>query len=324
MKFTKLYKLLKEDFYFSFDYIIPTEKEKLIYDFYMLNYISNCFNQSIYSEDKEKEDIALSIKDTEDKLLNFLKEELLGAVLYSICCEVRHISDDVCRDSSKQQIKKIKDAGYLQEFIKYIRLYVGYSEIIIPSGDYGNYNFSKELEYSEKEKEYTNLKNNRSTHRERLASYKAFLDSNIDRAKFVEMCFVCFDKFDWGGKYESGFGGKAWANICSAWLRLNETKTKNEMFIWIDHIYDLQHNNNYVLDKVKSYYKTSGNMKWLKNVLDFKAKVKNPWFLLKNCSSDMINLGAKTLKLCGFGTWDEFIQFKKEETKQIKEKPKKN
>ena len=81
--------------------------------------------------------------------------------------------------------------------------------------------------------------------------------------KLMEELFL---NADW----ESGYGGKAWADICKGWTRLYNAHSDGDLIVAIDHIYDLQHNSDTVFNKVQSY-EINRRYDWLKNALNLKA-----------------------------------------------------
>ena len=95
--------------------------------------------------------------------------------------------------------------------------------------------------------------------------------------------------------WDVGYGGTKWAEICEGWLSLNRSKTMIDLQIYIDHIYDLQHNNDTVLDKVESYAK-DGNHEWINMSLEFKKHIKEPWALFKYCSYSMKTFAGYHIK----------------------------
>lgn len=98
-------------------------------------------------------------------------------------------------------------------------------------------------------------------------SYEAIMKIKIFILKFMKMASNSFTKMDWQNKY----GGKSWANIADGWLKLYNAKSNDDIKIYIDHIYDLQHNTNTVFNKLESYYKEGGYF-WIKGALDLKAE----------------------------------------------------
>jgi len=91
--------------------------------------------------------------------------------------------------------------------------------------------------------------------------------------------------------WDSEYGGSQWAKICDAWQKLNQTKTTNEMMIWIDHVYDIQHNSGSMLDKFDDYYKNE-SLDWLIDALEIKKNLKNPYEIWNDISYSMKELAG--------------------------------
>lgn len=90
-----------------------------------------------------------------------------------------------------------------------------------------------------------------------------------DMFKFVSMSNRVFTDGEW----EMSYGGNAWAGICKAWLRLYNAKGPDDIQVWIDHVYDLQHNTNTVFNKLSAYNKNGFD--WIADSLNFKQQAKN-------------------------------------------------
>ena len=226
MKFNQLFQLLFESFDFSYE--IPIDKKLLLFDFYTLNFIaknSESTDQNYLLFRTETEDVYRIIKETEEKLLPFLKKELLNVVYEAISTEF-HMTVTKSRTLQEFCIKEAKD-------------HFGYKGL---------------------KRNYANI------------------------------------------------GGEAWANICEGWLKLNNISDSNisELYIWIDHVYDLQHNTGIIFDKIDDYY-IDNSVEWIKNALDLKRDVINPWILVRRSSKDMQKLAAKVLHISGLGSLEENI-----------------
>ncbi len=117
-----------------------------------------------------------------------------------------------------------------------------------------------------------------------------------DRETFIKMADALYREGDWSHNY----GGDAWANITDGWLKLHAAEHPRDLSIWIDHVYDLQHNTDVVFNKVKSYAR-SGGFDWIKRALDLKFKIKSPYELWPRVSTKMRRLAGFALK-AGKGT----------------------
>jgi hypothetical protein len=117
--------------------------------------------------------------------------------------------------------------------------------------------------------------------------------NNIPTARYIRLCHKLFGKdFEWNMYYGQG----PWQSICEGWLRLAESlKGSSEEVIAIDHIFDLEHNNGSVFDKLTKYTK-DGSVDWLEDILDHKATVMDIYQLLNNCSGSVRSLAVRVLK----------------------------
>jgi len=69
----------------GYEYVLPKDKEQLLYDFYM---------STLFTPTTRDDDMNAAIEDTKQKLYPLLKRELLEAVLYAIMAELRHTLDE--------------------------------------------------------------------------------------------------------------------------------------------------------------------------------------------------------------------------------------
>lgn len=169
----------------------------------------------------------------------------------------------------------------------------------------------------------------KSNDEKRNLSYKAanyaIEQTGLSMADFVEMCEYLYRK----GKWNSSYGGDAWAGICEGWLTLNNadkinTSVKGKSFddkssksssqdkpmgVAIDHIYDLQHNTDTVFNKLKSYYR--GGYSWIKKALDDKANVQNYHQLLNKCSGTVKAMALPVLYNKLGTTWEKEMKIEK-------------
>jgi hypothetical protein len=283
-------------------------KEKLLYDFYVLSYLSQ-FNlddnigpkksgtgelmQSATMRRELDEDTKESLADAKKTLLSFLKKSLSNAVFFAVCAEFRHIYDS----NSNKKILNFAEERDMANFIKKYTI------------QYKGRNSSLGMFLSKR----TKINRERYKHDQRgyYDSFASVKHSQVDEKEFIEFAEKAFSELSWGSSY----GGRAWANICSGWLRLHKAKSENELFVAIDHIYDLQHNTDTVFNKLH-IYKKNGNYGWIKDALDHKANVSSPYELLNKCSGTIRMIAQRVLKSEGFDSWEGYIHKKEEAKKQ--------
>jgi hypothetical protein len=120
--------------------------------------------------------------------------------------------------------------------------------------------------------------------------------SDTSRPEAIHMMEELFLELDWEHRY----GGKAWSNICDAWIKLYNAKTPEEIIIWVDHIYDLQHNSGVVFNKLDTYKEHGMDVttayNWLKKALDKKKNMENIFDLVSRASPKMKEVGTRAAK----------------------------
>ena len=264
------------------DYKVSTNPEILLYDFYVVSYLSTLpldpaqkgFSGTLIGRDANE--IKLDIKNAEDKLLPVLRDKLSEALFIAICAEIRHITD---RD---QNYKDYKNNKLLKN---YLRNYGMFKDDNLPD----EFKPTRNVDRPQQEPSNTGYLHSFK------AATKAIKDTGSSREQFATLCAELFRKMEWPAMY----GGKKWAEIADAYVLLNKTpQTNAQLQVAIDHAYDLQHNTGTVLNKVKTYY-NKGDISWLEKALNFKANLKNVYSLLPRCSSDMRKLALEAFKTAG-------------------------
>jgi ribosomal protein L7/L12 len=302
----------------SFDYQVPEDKEQQLYDFYMLSllYGQSSFQRNVV--DRPATDIPAPTKvgtfNNEDKidymleevakrLLPQLKHNLLDAVFFAICAELRHIYDflDV---ETLHKLLGLLNGRQKDAFTKYNKNY-----LLIKDMSYRTINPQRVPKV--RDKEYADSS---TTYRN---SYKAFLKSGADRHTFVELADILF----LNGQWASSYGGKAWADIAKGWLSLDRAKTFPQMMVQIDHVYDLQHNTDTVFNKLQSYLKNN-SFSWIADALDHKAKIKSPYEIMDKVSGPMKQLAQRAI-WTKMGISQEAFRKEQEKYQQQKEKEQK-
>lgn len=293
----------------TYRYVVPKDKEKIMYDFYALAYLdqfdlknvagrlSSGTGELINSPTMRREldentiDSYYSIR---DKLLQYLKNHLSNAVFYAICAEFRHVAD------LTYQFKKIwNDDTWNDEEKKFLKTFFKNYRMLSSSLKFlDSRNTSQEDRYTHNE-----------THEDYIAAYKSTKSSitslEWDTYDFIEFAKKCFNLDLWGNSY----GGTAWANICDGWIRLYNSHKTKDLFVAIDHIYDLQHNTDTVFNKLRTYYKDRG-YRWIKQALDFKANLKSPYELMSHVSPTIKSMSLHILKSQGFEGWEDYLNSK--------------
>lgn len=291
------------------------DKKYLMYDFYVLDYLNFLVNEMPPKQFRDlPEDLEQSVKDSVNTLFPYLRDELLNAVFYAICAEMRYVKEYL-HDNMKVLEKGTKGRVLLLSYLKYLKIKNELSPENIEILGLRTPSSSVRPPSSEKDNQHA-----------RNISYKAAFYSikknNASKKDFIEMCGTLFEN----GKWSSSYGGKAWANICKGWLMLynsekitpnvkqssdpTEVSNVKPLNVAIDHIYDLQHNTDTVFNKLESYFSKSGNSgyRWIKQALDHKANVRSYHDLLKHASGSVRAMALPILYNRLGETWEKNLR----------------
>jgi len=316
-------------------YTMPEDKSLTMYDFYVLDYLNSILDHPSPSFRDLPSDLADSVRDAVNNLYPALREELLNAVFYAICAEIRHLES--YRDSNEALIKEYPE--YVDLYQNWKKYQIFHSKGQRDKDELTNI-FGVEKPSSTKRIPETERVNDSRRNLSYKAANYAIQKTGSTEADFVRMCEMLYNN----GQWQSSYGGRAWGNICSGWLMLNdsdtiksgtiksktvdygETKTewdkrgeakkeipvnKKPMGVAIDHIYDLQHNTDTVFNKLKSYY--NDGYGWIKKALDDKANVKSYYELLNKCSGTIKTMAIPVLHNKLGSTWQKEMKIEKPE-----------
>jgi hypothetical protein len=266
--------------------------EKMLYDFYVLSFISTInltpekaktgtfgdigFQGGFLGKsDRVKEDIEYA----QDVLLPVLKEKLIKGLFVSICAEIRHLLDrpQTYADTPLANSKVFRD------YYRNISL--------IGRG------MPKEFELKRVREPKSAIPKSESYKRSYQAAIRAIKDTNSTPYEFVQMCEYAFKNMSWAASY----GGKNWAAICAGYRLLVDSKSKDQVSVAIDHAYDLEHNTGAALNKVKDFYikdeKGKEDFDWMGKALDLKRDAKSMNKIIEKCSGDMKRLALQAMAL---------------------------
>lgn len=266
------------------EYDFPKDKLTQLYDFYLANYPFGAGKkESALAYSNAAEGINEALVEAKEKITTSLQKSILEGVLFAISAELRHALSHT-RDSYGRLRDMFMDHGWTEKQVKEF----SNAHVIIGS---------KEAEKEIKKRMPEEAKLTRTFHgSDRYKAY-AYLMKNFTPRQIVETAQEAFDKLHW----ESDYGGKNWKNIANAWIRLDDAKTADQRSIAIDHIMDLQHNNDTVFNKLQTYYKdeAGGGYNWLQQFLTFKKYVDSPWKLYDKASPSMKKIAAAVGKIRG-------------------------
>lgn len=274
------YRLMRE----SVDYKLPKDPGILMSDFYMLNYMRttdiNLLSQHKTAGALRAENQLDDIQYAENIIIPSLKKQMLNDVFFALCAEIRHVFSNR---------NPIKDDPF---FLKFFRAYNNFTSDIIDD--------------PRKPEDRGKFKDNNRGYQDSYAAVKYVKEKmDLTFSEVVRKMEMAFSEWTWS----PNFGGEAWANIAKGWLRLNNAKTKDETYVAIDHVYDLQHNTDTVFNKLKKYYKFGG-YSWIRSALDFKANIKSMQELVPETSARMKQIARPFLQATGDGPKETKVQEK--------------
>jgi hypothetical protein len=262
---------LKQLLFESWKTYVPSSNPKIkLYDFYMLSYL---YNLPLEPHEKgfagkmigrNPDEMRMDIEYAAGKLLPVLQKQLEQAVFFAICSEIQHVLD--CAKGNPAQFQWYEFLReYIENCIRFLR---------------------------DKNKNFDDLKSEDSYH----IALNTIQETKHSKTEFVYMCRECFAKMNWA----SLFGGDAWVKICDGYLRLIRATATKDKFVAIDHIYDLQHNSDSVLNK-SDEFDLGDSYKWIRDALNFKRNAKTMYAFISNCSNDMRRLALEVLKYANHG-----------------------
>lgn len=297
-----------------FKYSVPEDKELQLYDFYVLSYLKYLITQPAKNFRDLPTDLEDTIKDAVKVLYPTLRQELLNAVFYSVCAEMRHFSSYSGNEQMFLSKYDVEDKK-LRKILNYYLRYRKYNAKDTNSQKEMEEVYGVEKPSSDVRPPESEVNNDKDRNNSFKAAKYAVKQAGATDADFVRLAERAYSEGQWYPSY----GGKAWANICKGYLRLNaaekteqvdvgkdapKIKTSAEdMGVAIDHVYDLQHNTDTVFNKLKSYYKKGYG--WLGKALDYKANVKSYYDLLKHASPLVRQIAPPVLYNKLGQTWEQ-------------------
>ena len=223
----------------SLNYAVPRNPIILMYDFFGLSFAASQPSDptipdqmgrtsSFFTKSTAKEDITYAL----DKLVKYLKPHLLEMCFNSICSELTHIiQKSICIVPITNKI--------IKSFYNEVYRAVDYSVAQIGTADDIEYD---NIAYETLHDDGIEIG---------IAAAKAVMrEFSITSYDFVKLAYNVFADVE---KWDHGFGGAAWAEGCAGYLKLYEATSLRNIIVYIDHIYDLEHNNGSLLDKNIEY-----------------------------------------------------------------------
>jgi hypothetical protein len=291
----------------SFNYSIPKNKQELMYDFYLLTSLPLWGLGGVKGTKApvaEGPAMEMLAKDAQKKLVKYLKVDLLKAVKYSLASEIRH----ALAFASAKDLEKVFGKQNLYKYLKNLGLISDWDGMMaeIKEGKYSTY-FESWMKDDGDDFFFEDSG--------RDLSYKAISKTFTNR-QFAELAKKVFMSPIWKEVPSkdsarlawSKYGGPAWAKIAEGWLKLDSASSYEDMVVYIDHIFDLQHNTDSVLNKVKSYADTDGFHRWIGQALETKKHAQSPFTLIQYASPTLKSFAARVTKAATGETLDKWYK----------------
>ena len=266
----------------AFMYSPPRDKSRLLFDFYMLAYLNSVVTEQERQEGEltlkgpSKDQLRLKLDDVDmiqhayKTVVERLRKHMLAAVYYSIVSELRHFY-------SSASSTALDLDGYEREDAE---------------NAMSDAHFDMEREYPPMKKVAKAMaKTPRYGSVDRRILIKLLDNTDMEPEDIVDMAGKAF--YSYGFPWQEEYGGGAWMKITQGWEKLFYSSNVKNAAVAIDHLYDLQHNNGSVLDKLKEY----GN--WMTLALDFKRDIKDFNSLLPFVSPALKRKAQSILHLSG-------------------------
>lgn len=275
------YKSLKFAGIKTFSYKLPSDLRERMYDFYMFSVLPK--TDDIYAKD--------ALEQIEEVMKTDLKRHLLNAVFFASAAEFRHVFAGNSLAKLQELMKEEReDGGNLAHYIPLLEHYLASYRTIEDKIKLQGGIDKLRAEYPRHYRDSL----------EYIISFKAMKEAMQETGSTPEEAMELASKLfhGIGANWASSYGGNVWAHIADSWISLNKADTLSKMMVYMDHIYDLQHNTDSIFNKMKSYYhydKEKYGCSWLMDALNHKAQVQSPYELLEYVSRPMKQLATYVL-----------------------------
>lgn len=216
----------------SFKYKFPTDPDEALYDFYALSLIPDSVETY---RDSTNVNFDAVIAETKETLFRGLRDELLRVGLFCITSELRHADPVISSGKGGWERIKAEQPGK-------------FTDLLLKLTDY----------------EDTKTQVFRFRGKSPAASIKDESNSYLQAwKKFVKTWkgstedFLTQASYTFAGnpliKWATSYGGPKWAQIAEGIKALYLTRNVHKMQAAIDHVYDLEHNTGFALNKLRRY-----------------------------------------------------------------------
>lgn len=283
---TVIRQVMKEARLSSFQYTPPSDPRELMYDFYLVTFLAP------YVKDESVDvGIRYAIRDTRRVISDHLRDMLLGILFDAVSGELRHLWDYKGEETdevieTEATLSEIQTAmlEHFKEDLKFYKWSETNWETQTSPKEAANY--AQDIVWSFDSQFFKNS------------------EGSPGSIAWVQMTGELFgiEKL-WAIDY----GGKPWQSISNAWLKLyengdvNDPKQLNNLQVWIDHVFDLQHNTGTILNKTPLFHRGpppenrtafEKGYQWIQTALDHKAQIEDPYELFRFASASMRKLAA--------------------------------
>lgn len=262
----------------SFRYKVPSNKEQQLFDFYMLVSLPlwgiKGDNRTLKVAHRNSEALLTAAEEAQEIITKHLQEQLLRDVLFSITAEFRHI---FANNTPQAMLEFAKRNGQEKELKRYVTVYKLRAA--------GLKDFDDKYEAIRTEYDRDNTRGYSDSHKSMLTAWKG------KETEFVKFASKAFTSLSWHVSY----GGRPWSSIADGWLKLKSANNYNQRMIWIDHVYDLQHNTDTVFNKIRAYSK-EGDFEWIKKALDKKRNARHLFTMINDVSPAVKTFSARIVK----------------------------
>ena len=260
---------------YNFTYTVPNDLPTMIYDFYMLQALSNKnytlqnYNQLINDDEgigrhrqQKYVQAKINVNDALKKLTEHLKNEFMNMLYYQVARQFSHLGYFISTLGEKW--KKNFNNNELDFINKYYLLQRKLTDVY--SLEESSFSFGKQM----------------------------INKFHPNRKFFITLAKKAFNYIIYGG----GYGGPNWANICDAYLMFGSVPDQ----IAIDHVFDLQHNTGNVFYKYPKYSKVHDI---INKILNEKRDAVYPVQYLDKCSPSIKNV-CRYLCYQDYGVGEEY------------------
>lgn len=292
----------------NWEYIPPRDPEILLYDFYFLfRYVSD-----VNTNDEE---FSYALQQGAIKCVNHVGEWMSYALRVAIEGEIEHLDDESNFEvgEKSQEYSDTTEKAEDEEEEETMEDEEEYGVEIARKPPYIQHRMWKTFENPYDQELYRTYKmpyHWKDTHgaNENHKIISKMIPNSVEQTLYYEHLF---GDYNW----KSGYGGKKWAQLAHALYNILISETPAHKAIWIDHAYDLEHNNNTFFDKArntKQYRYTKeedwrgASFKWLRHALDWKRDNEDLEGFYYKVSSSLKPIVAYVLKNLHGSTIENF------------------